>query len=129
MNIPDWEYFSVTYVNNLFVILGDRGTILMSIDGFNWTKIQSGFFFGVAYCTAINSSSLVESVILKSEFAPENVINKLSSDSDMTFNLEPGNNEITLYNISQKINASLTYRQKYLKMLLSIICVITTIWC
>ena len=119
LNIPYREYFSVTYVNNLFVILGDRGTILMSIDGFNWTKIQSGFSLALHSIAYSDKGKFFliggdASVILKSEFAPENVINKLSSDSDMTFNLEPGNNEITLYNISQKINASLTYRQKYL---------------
>jgi hypothetical protein len=41
----------VAYGNGLFVAVGDRGTILTSPDGVNWTERTSGtnWLFGVTY--------------------------------------------------------------------------------
>ena len=44
----------------------------------------------------------------------ENVINNLSADSDMDFNLEVGINNIRILNTEGYLQARISYRQKYI---------------
>ena len=53
--------------------------------------------------------------ILKSDFAlAENLISKLTPDSDMTLGLQVGSNEILLSKSSGNLNGRIIFRQKYI---------------
>ena len=113
---------SVTYSSDLglFVAVGFNGVILTSPDGTTWTSqtrvtvnlLQSviysdtlGLFVAVGY-----SGTILYSVII----SDTNIIDHLTEDSDMTFNLAVGENTLQVTNVSRVFNTRLTYRQKYL---------------
>jgi hypothetical protein len=52
--------------------------------------------------------------ILYSETLPDNnIIDRLTSDSDMSFALALGENNVLLYNTPVDLRGTLTYRQRY----------------
>lgn len=54
-------------------------------------------------------------IILKSEVIPEvNIIDRLTSDSDMTLNLKSGENNLLLFNTPNNITGRVVYRPKYI---------------
>ena len=108
-------------IHNLFVIGGAVGTILTSPDGINWTPKSSGInnlFHAITESQQLqlfviigNNGIVLNSYISDSDI--ENIISFLTPQSDMTFNLEKGENEI-LFLSENNSNCTLTYRQKYL---------------
>ena len=114
--------YSVTYSESLglFVAVGGNGTILTSSDGINWTSTTSGVSTNLQSVTYSESLGLFVAVggnatILKSDFTlAENLISKLTSDSNMMLNLEVGKNEILLSKSSGNLNGRIIFRQKYI---------------
>ena len=113
---------SVTYSENLglFVAVDYSGTILISADGTTWTSQTSGVSVvlnGVTYSESLGLFVVVgaSGTIIYTETLPDNnIIDRISSDSDMTFSLALGDNNILIYNTPRKIKAKLKYRQKYI---------------
>ena len=62
------------------------------------------------FVTVGDSGTILYSVII----SDTNIINHLTKDSDMTFNLAVGENTLRVTNVSRVFNTRLTYRQKYL---------------
>ena len=101
---------------NIFVI---SSSIRLSYDGINWVQIFKGnkilddiiqneeqnCFISVGSAETIRKTYLQGS---------ENVIENLSSESDMNFNLEVGQNGIGLNKAIGTFSAMLTFRQKYI---------------
>ena len=113
---------SVTYSESLglFIAVGDSGTIITSSDGVTWTSQTSGVsstLWGVTYSESLGLFVAVgySGTIIYTETLPDNnIIDRISSDSDMTFSLALGDNNILIYNTPRKIKAKLKYRQKYI---------------
>ncbi len=107
----------VIYANGSFVAVGNRGTIITSSDGLNWkedafTTIDG--LYGVCYGNNLIYAVGQNGILLSnSKLTEKNLISKLLPDSDMSFNLEIGENNIMYVNESNK-NAILTYRKKYI---------------
>ena len=109
--------FSITYSSelNMFITVGDNGVILTSNDGINWTNTDNlgGFFQSVIVKN--RTIYAVGSLDVYSQVEDtENVIDKLSSDSNMNFNLEVGTNELLLIYEDGDAVASIKFRNKYL---------------
>ena len=113
---------SVTYSESLglFVVVGTSGTIITSSDGVTWASQTSGVSNNLRGITYSESLGLFVAVgasgtIIYTETLPDNnIIDRISSDSDMTFSLALGDNNILIYNTPRKIKAKLKYRQKYI---------------
>ena len=106
---------SIIYNNGLFVAVGKD--VYVSPDGLNWTKKASGFgegLFSIAYgnnkyvIIGINRE-LYNSYLIQTD----NLISDLTTDSDMTFNLEIGTNNIFFTDNNNK-TATISFRQKYI---------------
>ena len=109
--------YSITYSSelNMFVTVGGGGIILTSNDGINWTNTDNlgGFFKSVIVKNRIIYA--VGSLDVYSQVEDtENLIDKLSSDSNMNFNLEVGTNELLLIYDDGSAVASIKFRNKYL---------------
>jgi photosystem II stability/assembly factor-like uncharacterized protein len=108
---------NVEYLNNMFVLVNsDCDYILTSKDGLNY-KPSAGIsksFYGVAYgqdkFVFVGGSGIVYNSYIAGK---ENIIADLTPESDMTFNLEQGENEI-IYLTDGNTQATLSYRQKYI---------------
>jgi len=46
---------SVKFINNNWVAVGDRGTVLISVDGISWSRYYSGFKYNLTDVTFINN--------------------------------------------------------------------------
>ena len=108
---------NVEYLNNMFVLVNhDCDYILTSKDGLNYNPSArfSKSFYGVAYgqdkFVFVGSSGIIYNSYIAGN---KNIIADLTPESDMTFNLEQGENEI-LYITDGNTQATLTYRQKYI---------------
>ena len=109
------EANSIIYNNGLFVAVGKD--VYTSPDGIAWTKKASGFgegLFSIAfgngkYVMIGNNRELYNSYLMQTQ----NLISDLTTDSDMTFNLEKGINNIFFSDDNNKI-ATLSFRQKYI---------------
>ena len=108
---------TVEYLNNMFVcVCGNWKYIITSSDGTNLDiseNIASGF---VAVAYGQNKFVFVgnDGIIYNSYIAgKKNIIADLTPESDMTFNLERGSNEI-IYLTDGNTQATLSYRQKYI---------------
>ena len=112
---------SITYSPTLkfFILTTSDGDILRSIDGSEWIVENSNIkvaWYGGCFSIPHNRFMIVgeEGIILNSDFVEkDNVINRLSSDSDMNFNLQKGSNILSIYYDSGTARAILRYRQKY----------------
>ena len=108
---------SIVYKNEMFVIVGSNGTIITSPNGIDWSEQNIGVYedlynltFGEKkYLIVGNNNTILNSYISETL----NLISDLTPDSDMTFNLEIGNNDI-LYSDDNDYGAILKYRQKYI---------------
>ena len=106
---------SIIYNNGLFVAVGVG--VYTSTDGINWTEKVSGFgegLFSVAYGNGVymlkgRNGELYNSYLIQTQ----NLISDLTTDSDMTFNLEKGSNNIFFSDNNNK-TATLSFRQKYI---------------
>ena len=108
---------SVVFTGKMFVAVGTNGRIMTSLDGIEWTEQESGVsttLEGVAFGEDKIVAVGQDSVIFNSYLAgTQNIIADLTPESDMTFDLEQGENEI-LYLTDGNTQATLTYRQKYI---------------
>ena len=112
----------VTYSEplGLFVAVGAVGTILTSLDGITWTSQTSEVstdLYSAVYSEHLGLFVAVGATgtILYTQTVPNiNIIDRLTADSDMSFNLEPGDNKVQIYNVPRNTTARLTYRQKYI---------------
>ena len=106
---------SIIYNNGLFVAVGVG--VYTSTDGINWTEKVSGFgegLFSVAYGNGVyilmgRNRELYNSYLIQTD----NLISDLTTDSDMTFNLEIGTNNLFFTDNNNK-TATLSFRQKYI---------------
>ena len=100
--------------------MGENGIILTSPDGINWITQTSDVLIHLYNATYSENLDLFvvvgqSGIILKSDFTlAENLISKLTPDSDMTLNLEIGKNEILLSKSSGNLNGRIKFRQKYI---------------
>ena len=100
---------------NMFVTVGNGGIILTSNDGINWVTTDN--LGGVFQSVIVKDRTIyaVGSLDVYSQVEDtENLIDKLSSDSNMNFNLEVGTNELLLTYDDGSAVASIKYRNKYL---------------
>ena len=108
---------SITYSSelNMFVTVGGGGIILTSNDGINWTNTDN--LGGIFQSVTVKDRTIyaVGSLDVYSQVEDtENLIDKLSLDSNMNFNLEVGTNELLLTYDDGSAVASIKYRNKYL---------------
>ena len=102
------------------MIVGGSGVILTSSDAINWISqisVVSTILHSVAYLESLYLFVIVgdNSCILKSDFTlAENLISKLSQDSDMTLGLEVGTNEMLISKSSGNLNGRIIFRKKYI---------------
>ena len=115
-------YYGITYSEDLdlFVAIGESGHIAISSDGINWGHHNIEPFFNL-YCGVYSKysnefiiSGYSGSTLHSNIENKTNIINRLTQDSDMTFNLKKGENNLLIYNTKGVINSKLTYRQRYL---------------
>ena len=105
----------------LFVAVGSRGVLLTSIDGVEWIKQKTNVLLDLTSIVYAKDEdiSLIggeHCSILKSKYSTngENLINSLSSDSDINLNLDVGDNSILLSCDEGVLNTKLSFRQKYI---------------
>ena len=106
------NYVSSTYVSASFY----------SPDGVNWKRKEyngngTNNFAEIIY-SPYSSRFITGNTFLISASdttgETENLINQLSQDSDIGFNLDVGNNKIVYTQVAGKANVTITYRQKYI---------------
>lgn len=111
-------YFSEE--SNLFIVVGNLGITLISPDGENWEKLLGGVTVqenGVSYNSKSQSFIVVgwnETVTYTKFSEAENQIQNLTSDSDIGFNLNVGDNQLQLLRESGDITCGIKFRQKYI---------------
>jgi hypothetical protein len=95
--------------------------LLTSIDGVEWIKQKTNVLLDLTSIVYAEDEdiSLIggeHCSILKSKYSTkgENLINSLSSDSDINLNLDVGDNSILLSCDEGVLNAKLSFRQKYI---------------
>ena len=112
----DVDIYGIAYGNNKYIAVSNN-IILFSFDGIIWickyiysnTTLRSVVYGNNKWVMVGDGGKIVNSYI--SEIL--NLISDLTSDSDMTFNLEVGNNDI-LYSDDNGNGATLKFRQKYI---------------
>ena len=127
-NGVDWSSTNFNYLASqviyikslgLFVILMRNGSIYYSLTGIKWnykSYINTGNFNSIIYSEKLDlfvsvGSDVITNIVFEKG---NNIISKLTGDSDMTFNLESGENIILCNKESGNFNCRLTYRQKYI---------------
>ncbi len=99
----------------MLVVVGEK--IWTSLDGINW--VQKDELFDLLISIAVNPENDLfvvvglNDIMSKSYTVETNIISQLTPQSDMTFNLEKGNNEIMFLTDSNS-KGVLKYRQKYI---------------
>lgn len=117
----DKIYDKAVYGNGIFLIIGN--TYLRMIKEGQYkvsylinTKIADdvvlSYYSEEEKCFIMYTKSLTIFNLVFTE--SENIISKLSTSSDMSLSLKIGNNEIYINNESGDLNASISYRQKYI---------------
>lgn len=133
-NIDDWvrlnvismsvSLYDIIYSKNLnrLFITGDKGNILSSSNG---RQFESTVYNEISQYKSIieNGNSVVLIGVLSHQIAYmlinsyfselENIINLISTDSDMNLTLEKGNNKIIVGGQNGSVSARLTYRNRY----------------
>ena len=114
-----YMFVSIIYSEELeiFCAISSYGEVLTSSDGVTW-KLQINTAKLVTYGLCNNNDNFIivgSKYIGISNFIKNiNIISRLSSDSDMTFSLKPGSNNLMVYNTARTFNSRLTYRQRYI---------------
>ena len=105
---------------NIIIIVGTEGVCCISYDGDNWEQINSNVpysLLGVVFSESQNQFIIVGDylTILETNYLLKaNLIQNISADSDMNFNLTRGENTIRLTRDTGNFSCRITYRQKYL---------------
>lgn len=110
----DWgQYNVVRYINSLYILAG-LGTVYVSYDCSSWEEVNPYTTQSLYDITYIGSRYVfVGSALVVSVTDENNLISYLSKDSDMTFNLECGENIINYIDENNK-TLLLSYRNKYI---------------
>ena len=107
---------SIIYGKDRFVAIGSS-TIITSSDGNSWIIKNKAVNYGMNRITYGKNIFVIVGLygltINSYTKSIENLISQITSESDMTFNLETGNNQILYTNNNDK-SATLKYRQKYI---------------
>lgn len=103
----------ISYGEGMFVIVGNNKPIYKSIDCQNWDIVgivrnRQGISYGNKSFVCVGN--FVEMSVMKQK---ENLISKLTTDSDMTFNLEIGHNQLVFISETDT-RTVVSYRQKYI---------------
>ena len=104
----------------LFVIVSNSSKyVYASTDGKNWFTIGGvrASYQGICYSESLDlfvATAGAENIAYTTEMNTENVIQNITSDSDIGMKLEIGNNIIRLNKKSGTFVATVTYRQKYI---------------
>ena len=104
-------YFAVGYIGNT-----DKGCIYKSYNITSWGKVYAPS----VRCNkiVINNDYIIignNNTVLKiTDEKLQNVINNISSDSDINFNLKKGENVLKMTQSSGEAFVLVTYRQKYI---------------
>lgn len=110
----DWgQYNVVRYINSLYILAG-LGTVYVSYDCSSWEELNpytTQSLYDITYIG--NRYVFVGSALVVSVTDENNLISYLSKDSDMTFNLECGENIIKYIDENNK-TLLLSYRNKYI---------------
>ena len=120
VDVTPMTFYNVSYIKETtrYFILGSNGIIMTSYDGEVWDVLNKGYniMYSMVYVKNQKMYIIVgnQSMIKSSTKILNNLISKLSPDSNMTFNLEEGINVILLSRQSGIVNGSLSYRQKYI---------------
>ena len=108
----------VYYANNIFIMTGGWNEIYISADGINWEQIDLYMWttiYGIDYFNnkfiLCGNNGIIFNSVLIGEII--NLISNLIPDSDMTFNLETGQNSLMFSDNNGK-EVTITYRQKYI---------------
>jgi len=103
------------------MIVGTSGTLLISSNIINWNIVDSNVsnsdLFYVNFFKEFDAFLIcgINGIILKSLFSEgENKIENLSEDSDISLNLEIGENQLRLTRDSGDFTCRVKYRQKYI---------------
>ena len=105
----------IFYIDELQILIcSSSNNIFISTDGVNWS-IQNAVYGNFSIILYTNSENLFcggfNGIIETTETQIENIVSSLTNQSDMTFNLEIGDNEIQHYNDN---GLEISYRQKYI---------------
>lgn len=103
----------------MFLAVDEVGSVLTSTDGELWFTKDIGLGIRLNNCIYVNKDESFfiagdKAVVLQSLFSEtDNLISKLTADSDMTLGLEIGMNQLLLNKSSGGLNGKVTYRQRY----------------
>ena len=102
----------------MFIITSESNNILVSFDGKNWsTKRLNIYSYAIIYSKKIDKFIIgcFTGALMYSEYTPEeNLISKLSSDSDVGMNLAIGDNHFIGNYDEGSLTILVKYRQKYI---------------
>lgn len=98
---------------------GSGGKIVKSRDGINWEQEKLIFPFtlkDIIYSIKSLSYIVISFGVLITSFQTneKNIINKLTSDSDMNMKLNIGENNMIITYVDNSVNSVLTFRPKYI---------------
>lgn len=114
-NIGEGVIYSTYY--HLFIIIGRYGECIISSDGINWIRLQTGVSINLTSAVIVNNRICIagDGIFMQSqEINTENIIANLTTDSDMTMGLDVGSNEVLLGCASGDVSATISFRQKYI---------------
>ena len=113
----DKQLSDVIWADNMYYVVGDFGCILKSFDGNNWEEVIIGSVAEFNYIEYGNNMFILYGsarvLYISKPRILNNIISSLAPQSDMTFNLEIGENNI-LFSDGNNRNATLLFRQKYI---------------
>lgn len=114
MNGNEYGYFyKIRYINGLYIIVG-LSRIYVSSDCVNWERVGVPTTSAITDFTYLNDKYVfLGSVLVNSILSDNNLISFLTKDSDMTFCLERGENNLNYLNENNK-SLLLSYRNKYI---------------
>lgn len=111
-NVFSSEYTGLTY------IIGANGTIYISSDCENWELVNANVSVNLKAISGYKDSVCIGGeggVLLQTQKQlTQNIISDLTTDSDMIFNLELGENDILISKSAGNLNGKLSFRQKYI---------------
>ena len=130
-NGKDWREFNSAINSNFnsvcyseyyseFVAVGEDGTIATSVDGKTWSNSISGTsqsYERIIFSNSLNEFIAVGSrgVIMNSYISEEqNLINKLSPNSDINFNLAVGENVLRVSCEQGSPRITIKFKNKYI---------------
>ena len=108
----------VKYQEDVFLAVGENSLVVKSINGTSWVKQDSEGLLSLTDIATDNWSCIAVgaegALLITEKKEAENLISRLSTDSDMNLMLKLGNNHFKILTTSGNYSARLHYTQKYL---------------